>query len=163
MIDVLETLTLAASLGVKLGLDDFDRIVAEPKGKITPELREAIQANIEEIKQHLRSEQASWQYQLLADIAVAGITLRIKKDGLLYASPSQAVLANGLRDRITENKIFLVDLLEMDEEKKIASEAEVRTLVRSQFDTELHEPVPTTKEAWVDEGKKQFFLEGRET
>lgn len=158
--DLLETLSLTIDLEINLELKD-EKIKAIPATNITDELREAIRTNKEKIVEHLQRCKKNDRYQLLTDIASAGITLRLKSDGLLTARPPQSVSFD-LRRKIKDNKEWLCGVLQLDQDKRIETEAEARLLIRSQFDTDLDADQPLTeREFWVKDDREAFYFPER--
>lgn len=152
MMNLLETLSLAMSLKVELALGNDKQIVAEPKGRITTDLRVAIHENLDALKDHLKRRLENDPYALLTDLTVARVSL-VLRDGQLFAKPKR--LAQPFEMRIKENKQFLIDMLALNPDEKITTVAEAVMLVRSRFETKPHEPEPIHE--WVDPKKAAFY------
>lgn len=153
--DLYETLSLAKSVGVELELV-CGRLKVTPKENVTEELITSIRENLDALREHLSVAKREVVYKLLTDIATAGITLRLKEGDKLYASPTEAVLSHGLRDRIAQYRDVLITMIKV-REAEVECEAEVTLLARDRFDTKPHEHSPTKEEAWTNADKAEFF------
>ena len=107
--DLFGVLRLAMTLEVNLATRG-GRIAAAPKENLTPELREGINENRNELLEHLLFAEDHELYALLCEVAACGVDLKAK-DGKLVARPMKALKPEAI-EGLREYKAAVVTMLE---------------------------------------------------